>query len=266
MTRLLLRDDDLSFFTDPEELEAAYKGIWGRLPVSFAAIPFAATPAAGSAGKAPAKRGGKGRPLGENRRLVSALRRRIRKGEATIILHGHTHADRERGFEYEAGGVERLTREIAEGKAYLEGLFGIRIRCFVAPHDRFSRAAVIAAERNGLHLCRGYAPLPRELRLRPRTLLAFLRLALHYLGKDRRARYPAILDFGGHKEIYSHRIEDLDEERIRELLDESPPLLTVTSHYYALDREKRALLRLLADQARHGLIEPGELNSVWEEE
>ena len=39
--RLLIRDDDLSYFTEPARLESLFDGIWDKTPVHFAVIPKA---------------------------------------------------------------------------------------------------------------------------------------------------------------------------------------------------------------------------------
>jgi len=40
--KFAIRDDDVSFFTKPMELEKLYKDLWEKnIPVSFAVIPFA---------------------------------------------------------------------------------------------------------------------------------------------------------------------------------------------------------------------------------
>ena len=40
--KFAIRDDDVSFFTKPIELESLYKNLWEKnIPVSFAVIPIA---------------------------------------------------------------------------------------------------------------------------------------------------------------------------------------------------------------------------------
>jgi len=40
MSLFAIRDDDTSFFTRPEELEAVYRSLWGQIPISLAVVPF----------------------------------------------------------------------------------------------------------------------------------------------------------------------------------------------------------------------------------
>lgn len=38
--KFAIRDDDTSFFTQPEQLLRVYEGIWDRAPVSLSVVPF----------------------------------------------------------------------------------------------------------------------------------------------------------------------------------------------------------------------------------
>ena len=39
--KVALRDDDTSYFTEPEKLDAVYHDVWDRLPVCLAVVPHA---------------------------------------------------------------------------------------------------------------------------------------------------------------------------------------------------------------------------------
>ena len=71
--KFAIRDDDTSYFTQPEQLEQVYHDVWDRVPIGLAVVPHAA----GFADKAiPDKYWDAGRavPLEENPAIVQALR------------------------------------------------------------------------------------------------------------------------------------------------------------------------------------------------
>jgi hypothetical protein len=83
--KVALRDDDTSYFTEPERLESVYHDVWNRIPVGLAVVPHAA----GFVDKAvPEKYWDAGRafPLEENAALVKALRGHINAGRVTISI------------------------------------------------------------------------------------------------------------------------------------------------------------------------------------
>ena len=94
-----IRDDDTSYFTAPDDLDAAYGEItkWG--PVSLAVVPFHR---AGDSKGVPEKYRGRWtvHPLHENMDLVQYLRTAVAAGRFEIMLHGYYHDERETRFEF----------------------------------------------------------------------------------------------------------------------------------------------------------------------
>ncbi|MGE0866882.1 MAG: hypothetical protein AB7P34_23500, partial [Vicinamibacterales bacterium] len=81
--KVALRDDDTSYFTQPERLDAVYHDIWDRLPVALAVVPHAA----GFADKAIPEQYWKAErtfPLDENPELVDRLRAHVAAGRVTV--------------------------------------------------------------------------------------------------------------------------------------------------------------------------------------
>jgi Uncharacterized protein conserved in bacteria (DUF2334) len=147
--KVALRDDDTSFFTAPERLEAVYHDIWDRLPVALAVVPQAA----GFADKAVPERYWKAArafPLEENPDIVACLREHAAAGRFTIMQHGFTHEDFPGGYEFQA--APDLERRLHEGRSYLERLLGARISLFVPPHNALSKRGLAAVSEAGLNL------------------------------------------------------------------------------------------------------------------
>ena len=139
-----IRDDDTSFFTDPDELESVYGAYFGRVPISLAVVPFA-VPVHQERCFTPDYPNDAEVPLETNGKLVEWIRNRIGLGHVEIVLHGYSHLYREErdGWkgEYHWKADARLAEETRRGRAYLETLLETRIRVFVPPgkHDRQGR-------------------------------------------------------------------------------------------------------------------------------
>lgn len=240
---ILIRDDDLSYVTRPQELERLYDGIWEQAPIHFATIPFV---------YARQKETPKGLRkenywIGENKELVRFLKQKITEGKAVIWQHGFTHRDFDGHFELERGDERLLYDELHKGKEHLERTFGVTVDTLVPPHDRISKAGVLAARRAGFtRICRGFAPLPREIQWNnPHYLASYARLFLFWLRHGRERRYPWRLDFGGHSEEFFYRVQHITRENEDAIwaLAKRSGTLRVTTHYRTLDAKGRRLLK-----------------------
>lgn len=206
-----IRDDDLNYFTNPRQLEDIYEGIWDTCPISFSAVPFHACTTTGAI---PKKywQGEKIFPLGENQELTEFVAQGIQKNNICITLHGYNHKDNPEGYEFEAG--VNLVDKVAEGKTYLQDLFGRPIKVFVPPHNRLSKQSLKAVIRNDLHLANIPSFRDRHNPLRPSVIIPTLRRKIVSL-KHSGEVYPYVLDLGDHKEIACHglvprtRLDDL---------------------------------------------------------
>ena len=147
--KVALRDDDTSYFTAPESLERVYAGIWERIPVCLATVPFAiGYPQPGI----PQQHWHDGEAFGleRNADLVTALKSHLTAKRATIALHGYTHQDFPGGFEFEA--APDPARRVTEGRAYLQRILDTAISIFVPPHNALSREGLDAVRGAGLNL------------------------------------------------------------------------------------------------------------------
>src|SRR3954463_2127227 len=99
--KVALRDDDTSFFTAPDSIEHVYSGIWDRVPVCLAVVPFAIGYEQPGIPREHWQ-SGESFALERNPELVAFLRQAIAARRVTIALHGYTHQDYPGGYEFQA--------------------------------------------------------------------------------------------------------------------------------------------------------------------
>ncbi|MPM87214.1 hypothetical protein SDC9_134308 [bioreactor metagenome] len=148
---LLIRDDDVNFFTSPVMLEEVYGFLrTERLPVNFSVIPavnaaaqtYSADFGAGSYEPfLPPGAAGDDRcfPVSGNRELTEYLRE---LPEADFLMHGFSHRGEAGRYEFESPDRRELERKLAEGKAIFREAFGREPDTFVAPQDQYSPVAL----------------------------------------------------------------------------------------------------------------------------
>ena len=166
--KVALRDDDASYFTQPERLEQVYHDVWDRLPVCLAVVPHAM----GFVDKAIPERywhADRAFPLEENPAIVASLRELTAAGRVTIAQHGFTHEDYPDGHEFQA--APDLESRLARGQAYLEELIGTKVRIFVPPHNALSKRGLRAISAAGLNLLGSFLSFRPSMRpWEPQTL------------------------------------------------------------------------------------------------
>jgi predicted deacetylase len=196
-----IRDDDTSFFTSPDDLEAAYGALTRLGPVSLAVVPFHR---AGTSKGVPEKFRGRWtvHALHENRALVDYLRQAVAQGRFEIMLHGYYHDEPDGHYEFQRG--DDLTQRVADGRRYLEDLLGAPIRMFVPPRNAIGRAGLHAIEQAGLHLG-GVAGLRSGWSRRsPKSWAIWARLRTWKSNGGE--GLPWVLDLGDHREIAGNAV------------------------------------------------------------
>jgi hypothetical protein len=158
---VIIRDDDTNAFTPVECLERLYRPLLDRgLPINLAVIPDvdsdATMPGGGTEGflrAGPEKRVGT-RPLGSN----PALARYLLENPGYHVLQHGCHHD---CFEFDRDASGEISRRITRGKRLLLEAGLPEPETFVAPHDRFSKAAYVEVARNYRVLSTGWFELRR---------------------------------------------------------------------------------------------------------
>jgi len=248
-----IRDDDTSFFTQPEDLERAYGEVTALGPVSLAVIPFCR--AGLSKGVPPAFRGRWSvHPLEENQALVGYLRKKIRDGRFEAMLHGYHHD--EPSGEPEFAGDGDLLRRLTHGREYLEHLLGTSIRVFVPPHNTIRREGLRALARAGLQLA-GVGGLRAGWPLTSRRTWATA-VSLRRKRRSAAARAPRVLDLGDHREIPGVPITPTSSsERNESIFDAAlagDGVFCAATHYWELQVPNSGASGRVGDQL-HRLID-----------
>lgn len=157
--RIYIRDDDVSYFTSPEEITSAYGVALKRGPVSFAVIPFAVKTENYGDSKAFRQDLTSKYPIHQNTALIDFLRDLIRERRAYIMLHGFNHIYYPCVRTGSAHGVPEFTNPelnfavmLQEGRAYLEDTFSQKIRWFIPPSNALSKEAHEACAKLGFNL------------------------------------------------------------------------------------------------------------------
>lgn len=253
--KVAIRDDDTCYFTRPESLERVYDGIWDRVPIGLATVPFAI--GYERAGIPPAHwHSGEAFPLERNPDLVAMLRESLAKGRVTIALHGYTHEDFPEGFEFQAAPDPE--RRVREGLAYLQRTLDTPISVFVPPHNALSKrglAAVSAARLNLLGSFLSFRPSMRPWDAWTPGNWWRVRQYRQRTGRTRTDRfvYPFVLRYARHAEFGCHSL--IPSTTLDELLagfEEARRAggdFCLATHYWEVDDRMRDVLRRFVDHA-----------------
>jgi peptidoglycan/xylan/chitin deacetylase (PgdA/CDA1 family) len=248
---LIIRDDDLSYYSDPEEIERLFSDIWDNVPIYFAVVPkigrvLGAIPLPEIAKKE------QFHFIGENKKLTKLLKKLIKEGKVKIVQHGYTHKNYASKFELERTD-NKLYHDLKKGKEYLEELFDVKIDSIVAPHDRFSKEAIKAIEKIGYKtIIRGIAPLPKEFQLFKKAYLKAIRkLIWFHIKHGIKYRYPKPLQFGKIKEIYSYRIEAINFLNVNKIISfHKNETLCIVTHYRTLNMKQKEFLQYIVKKVK----------------
>lgn len=256
--KLAIRDDDTCFFTSPSELERVYSGVWDRVPVCLATIPFAkgykspaVPPAYWSSGEAFA--------LERNGEMSAFLREGVTSGRITIALHGYTHEDFPGGWEFQA--APDPDRRVREGHAYLQRLLNTPISIFVPPHNALSKAGLAAVRKQRLNLLGSFLSFhPKHRPFELETLPNWWRIQRFRARTGRTRRdplvYPFALRYRQHAEFGCHSlIPATTLEALVRGFEEARAHggdFCVATHYWEVDDRLRGiLLDLLAYASKY---------------
>jgi hypothetical protein len=253
--KVALRDDDTSYFTSPENLHQVYEGVWNRVPVCLATVPFAV------GYRRPGIpeeewRSGRSYPLEHNPTLVGELRALLAAGRVTIALHGYTHEDFASGYEFQA--APNPAWRIAEGLSYLQQLLGVRIEIFVPPHNALSKAglcAVSAARLNLLGSFLSFRPSMRPWEWRTPVNYWRIRRFRTATGRGRHDRfvYPHVLRYRDHAEFGCHGlIPGTTFDELVQGFNEARSLggdFCLATHHWEIDATLLGVLRAFLDYA-----------------
>jgi len=253
-----IRDDDVSFFTNWQDLDYLYNSFWGKIPISFAIIPFVVPNWKGESisKNLPLK------PLHENTDLVEYLKEKIQRNEVEIMLHGYSHEYRivrgRRLGEYLWKSKEQLIKETIEAKQYLENLFHTSIQIFVPPSNMIGKAGITAIEIARLHL----SGIIWKRIDRPITfsyLKAYLRRWTYRCLRGRPYPFPLII--GNHIELVAYSLTPTTSlswlrDTMKICYELGAPFVLATHHWELLEYPalKRTFMQLVEEALKLGYI------------
>ncbi len=255
--RFAIRDDDTSYFTQPDELDRLWGEFLPEVPVSLAVVPVSLEPFhLGDPERF--YQGADQHALGANPDLVAWLREHLRKKSIAVMCHGYSHEYKRRGprlleQEYIWKPFERLSRETAEGKLQLEATLGTPINTFVPPGNGISSAGLDAVRSSYANLLTTF-PLrrPHDLKLDWPHLAAYGR-RLYYQLRHGMAN-PFGEELRGMRLIPSVSVTDQASwEEIRDKLLLCHRLnadFIAAVHYWEVDQRLKDLIWRLIDLAQ----------------
>lgn len=259
--KFVIRDDDTSFFTRPEQLERVYGRYWDRVPISLAIVPVHAS----TRSKAIPPQHWEGHaefPLGDNLELVAFLREAIAAGRVCPMLHGYSHKNYPDGYEFEVG--PDLVGRARRGRGYLEALLGRPIHTFVPPHNALSRRGLMAIDRVGIDVLGVFnsfrpdrKPLSLHAVLHYARLLRYRRLT----GRGRRERliYPFALRYKNHAEFGCQLLKPgTTAEELVAYFEEARRFggnFCLATHYWEIDDRLAAVLDAIVRHAERAGVE-----------
>lgn len=262
---LIIRDDDLSFWTKPEEIDELYKPLFDKkVKISFATIPFAVEMF--NAGDFNTfYQNENPLPISENYQIIEYIKDKIKDNLVEIMLHGYNHlysfkcnnitkiATKENLLpfreakekitflgEYNYQNFESLNKKTKIGKEYLEDTFEVKITNFVPPSNQINQDGIKAIYNNKLNLS-GFISKKYN---REKTLQGFFTyldiIKFYLLEKD--ITYPKIAKYGKHKELAGYALTpttnlDRFEKQLKYCIKNNFPF-QIATHYWELNQHK----------------------------
>lgn len=244
--KFVIRDDDLNYFSTPEDIELWYEDLFAQnIPVGFAAIPYVKPISDVYTGIESFE--DREYPISKNEDLVSYVKQ---NQLIEILQHGTTHETVRGVFEY-AGTISRY--EARRGRDELERAFGRAVTVFVPPHDWIGSNGVRSVEAADMNIIRGRGAGLRNWILRWQYISIFMQMLFYRIShvfKHKAPAYPQVIDFGKHKEACSYRLEDTDVFEGLRYVHQKDGIFVVVVHLHSFTQEKKNRLTSLIAEAR----------------
>ncbi len=290
MKSLIIRDDDLSYWTKPEDIEKVYKPLFDKkIKISFATIPFAVQMFNAGNFETFYQDENSSMPIGQNKDIVEYIREKIDDGLVEIMLHGYNHL-----YSFESQGIIKtatyknlekskinnknikfigeynyqtfhvLNEKTKEGKEYLEDIFRVKIINFVPPSNQINNNGIKAIVNNNLNLSgvmgRKYN---REITLK--GLCTYLD-RVRFLFQNKGIKYPKIANYGSHKELTGYALTpttnwDKYEKQLEYCIKNNLPF-QIATHYWELDEKLKNNFYDYIDNAIKNNMQSKFLNEV----
>ncbi len=268
MVRLIIRDDDMNFFTKPEDVERVYAD-FPDFPVSFAVIPTVTN--VSTYGKCPETRDNDTpRWVGDNSELIAWLKEKLSSNRADVLMHGLTHGYKfvgnKRLPEMQWREEGNLSDEIAEYKKKLSLALDYDISVFVAPSNIISKYGLDCAVKNGMNFS-GIIPVDYQRQVTPRNIQNYLRRWYYRLVF--RLPYPDVMQYSDHKELNACLAPSFDYlVKMYHFCERLNSPMAINTHYWHLrddEKDRNVLFRFIDYALRHG-AEPSRMSDILKEQ
>ncbi len=266
---IAIRDDDINFWTKPNDLEKLYGDFFNKGgKVSLAVIPYSwkqVNPGVESAFYIEKDIGRK--YIFENKELVDYLTEKIKENRIEIMLHGFDHVYGVK-FNGEVRFLDKLTREeinqtkvkyefipeciykspeelekdLRMGKQILEDTFGIEIKVFVPPGNALSKDCVGIVAKLGMNI----SGIVGKTFNRPLSLKSLINFSKKIYWRVRYGLpYPFVMDYGTHKELVAYALTPATNikklEQIYEMCKNLKAPFTISTHYWEVLKNETLL-------------------------
>lgn len=265
--KFVIRDDDTSFFTRPEDLECAYDFVENGC-ISLSVVPNTVF----SHKHLVFPYGEEDREgffdIRENTNLIEYLKKKKREGRYDILLHGFSHEYRKINDQWKSEMIwkskEQLEEELANGKKILEESLDTNITVFVAPNNHIGKNAVSVIESLSMDFSGIIQKFDRKIT--PRYLVNFVKRWSYRLVK--KIQLPGVLNYGKHKELCAYACDSF--ERLKYEYQEckrlGSPFVIYTHYWYLLKNPKaKELLKQIYQYAIDDGAELVPLSECFEE-
>lgn len=237
--KIVFRDDDTCYYTDPSELEYAFGDLPHNIPLSLSVVPFAAYTHAGTFPYTGTRAAEKYPDIAGNQPLVSYLKKGIQQGKFEVMLHGIHHEYYETNkntWIAETSYIlpNELRKGISEGVKHLENVFDIRISTFIGPSNAISADCAAVLDDLGLHT--NYMVSKQFSRhFSIDNIVGYSRCNIFRLLTGQ--RYANVLQYKNHQEICAFPFKGYDQmvQRYNICKKYNQPLVIYT-HYWSLNR------------------------------
>jgi hypothetical protein len=233
--KYIIRDDDINYFTKPEEIIGIYSSVWDDCPVSLSVTPFQWGRPAWLYPDA-TRESDEIYSLAENKELLDFLRDGCARNRLTVMMHGFNHDIPSGEPEFWAG--EKLHEKARMGKSYLEGILNRPVKYFVPPHNSISRDGIAAVVGAGMNIVGIQSFRYGRRTMRAGNIIPFItrNIYLRILGEE----YPWPLWVTNHWEIpYCTLGPAVSPDMLRKELERAMKrngCFCLSTHYWELNR------------------------------
>lgn len=239
--KVAIRDDDISYFTKPDDLNKAYDFLNKGDCVSLSIVPYTVPVHRNDVFPYGKEIDNGYYDIAKNRELINYLIHKYEQREVDFLLHGYSHeyklCNKSWIAEMKWKSMDQLKKEIPDGKGHIEKVLGVDISIFVAPNNSIDKRAISIIEDLGMNYSGIIGVFDRRVNFK--YLINFVKRWGFRIVK--KVQYPGILDYGMHKELNAYTIDDY-ERLIYEykICKKRKVPFVVYTHYWQLNQDEKA--------------------------